>query len=91
MILDIDADLLLGRGAPWAAGTSAKKASRHRRTRSGRVVAVPAGEPIPPEQALTIGEVEAAVGAPAAVDERTGLLEGQDTAAAGGGGSRATD
>ena len=50
-------------------------AKRHRRTRSGRVVAVPAGTPIAPEEQVTIGEVEAAgVTDPT---ERTALLDAQ--------------
>jgi len=46
---------------------------------------------IPPEQRVTVGEVEAAVGREEAVDERTALLAGIDDVAAGGSGSRATD
>lgn len=82
---------LSGKGKPWAAGTSARKARRHRRTRSGRVVAVPAGVTIPADQRVTVGEVEAAVGREEAVDERTALLAGVDDGAAGGSASRATD
>jgi len=80
-----------GKGKPWAAGTSARKARRHRRTRSGRVVPVPAGVSIPADQRVTVGEVEAAVGREEAVDERTALLAGIDDGPAGGSGSRATD
>ncbi|ORY35399.1 hypothetical protein BCR39DRAFT_509279 [Naematelia encephala] len=77
-------------GKPWAAGTSAKKARRHRRTRSGQVVPVPEGTAIPPEQIVTVGEVRAAavVESP---DERTSLLAGQERVVAGGGDVRATD
>ncbi|KAL7423489.1 hypothetical protein Q5752_001069 [Cryptotrichosporon argae] len=91
-------------GKPWAAGTSAREARRHRRTRSGRVVPVPAGTPIPPEQRVTVGEAEAAVGDAARVregedadadadevSERTGLLAAESSRAAGGGEVRATD
>ncbi|WWC71687.1 uncharacterized protein I206_105645 [Kwoniella pini CBS 10737] len=76
-------------GMPWAAGKSAKHAKRHKRTRSGKVIAVPAGTEIPPEQVVTVGEVRAAQ---EAVGETTGLLDGQEGGAAGGrGGERATD
>lgn len=81
----------LGKGKPWAAGVSARKARRHRRTRSGHVVPVPEGQQIPPEQRVTVGEVEALVGREEAVDERTALLAGVDDVPAGGSGSRATD
>ncbi|RSH81418.1 hypothetical protein EHS25_006950 [Saitozyma podzolica] len=71
-------------GKPWAAGRSARKARRHRRTRSGQVVRVPEGVPIPPDQAVTVGEVEAAgIG----VDERTALLSGSEQVAEGGAGA----
>jgi hypothetical protein len=80
-----------GKGKPWAAGVSARKARRHRRTRSGRVVAVPEGQPIPPEQRVTVGEVEVLVGREEAVDERTALLAGVNDGPAGGGAERATD
>jgi hypothetical protein len=73
-----------GAGKPWAAGRSARKARRHRRTRSGQVVRVPEGVPIPPDQAVTVGEVEAAgIG----VDERTALLSGSEQVAEGGAGA----
>ncbi|KAK8854900.1 hypothetical protein IAR55_003639 [Kwoniella newhampshirensis] len=76
-------------GQQWAAGKSARKARRHRRTRSGRVVPVPEGTQIPPEEAVTVAEVHAAQ---EAVTERTGLLAGQEGAVvAGGGDVRATD
>nr|XP_018261348.1 uncharacterized protein I303_05786 [Kwoniella dejecticola CBS 10117]OBR83506.1 hypothetical protein I303_05786 [Kwoniella dejecticola CBS 10117] len=75
-------------GKPWAAGKSAKRAKRHRRTRSGRVIAVPPGTEIPPEEVVTVGEVRAAQ---EAVSETTGLLSAQDGGAAEGGGERATD
>ncbi|CAD6589529.1 MAG: hypothetical protein TREMPRED_005386, partial [Tremellales sp. Tagirdzhanova-0007] len=77
-------------GMPWAAGRSARTARRHRRTRSGHVVAVPEGQPIPPDQVVTVGEVEAAV-AGASPTERTGLLVGQEGSVAGRGTTRATD
>ena len=82
--------LSTGAGMPWAAGKSARTARRHRRTRSGHVVAVPEGQPIPPDQIVTIGEVEAAV-AGGSPTERTGLLAGQEGSVAGGGTTRATD
>ncbi|WWD18951.1 hypothetical protein CI109_103408 [Kwoniella shandongensis] len=77
-------------GQQWAAGKSARKARRHRRTRSGRVVPVPEGTQIPPEEVVTVGEVHAAQ---EEVTERTGLLAGQEGIVAGGqsGGERATD
>jgi len=80
-------------GQPWAAGKSARKARRHRRTRSGRVVPVPEGQPIPPDQVVTVGEVEAAKAAANAehADERTALLAGQNRHGAGGSAIRATD
>lgn len=84
-----------GSGKPWAAGKSARKARRHRRTRSGRVIAVPDGTPIPPSEVVTVGEVEAAGGLGLA-DERTSLLggdagrEAEQGRAAGGGSVRAT-
>jgi hypothetical protein len=77
-----------GAGQPWAAGTSARKARRHRRTRSGHVVPVPDGVEVLPEEEVTVGEVRAAK---EPVDERTGLLAGQDGGAAGGSSERATD
>ncbi|KAK4687501.1 hypothetical protein P7C73_g2611, partial [Tremellales sp. Uapishka_1] len=64
-------------GQSWAAGSSAKKARRHRRTKSGRVVGVPQGVQIPPEQAVTNLEVEVAQ----RPTETTGLLAGQEGAA----------
>ncbi|WVR07418.1 hypothetical protein IAU60_004459 [Kwoniella sp. DSM 27419] len=76
-------------GKEWAAGKSARRAKRHRRTRSGRVVPVPEGTAIPPSEIVTVGEVRAAQDA--VVDERTGLLADQNGAAAGGGVVRATD
>lgn len=95
------------RGLPWAAGKSARRARRHRRTRSGHVVAVPDGTEIPPDEAVTVGELEAArraaeaqadaeagvgVGGGPAVDERTGLLASQGgNSGAGGSAIRATD
>jgi hypothetical protein len=79
------------KGKPWAAGMSARKARRHKRTRSGHVVAVPPGQTIPPEQRVTVGEVEAMIGREEAVDERTALLAGSSALAAGGGEERATD
>ncbi len=82
--------VFVGAGKPWAAGKSARKARRHRRTRSGRVVAVPIGEPIPDDQIITVGEVEAAVGGEVPT-ERTGLLVGQEGSVAGRGHTRATD
>ncbi|KAK6910599.1 hypothetical protein I203_104631 [Kwoniella mangroviensis CBS 8507] len=76
-------------GKPWAAGKSARHAKRHRRTRSGRVIAVPPGTEIPPEEVVTVGEVRAAQ---EAVGETTGLLSGHEGEVAGGrGGERATD
>jgi len=55
------------------------------------VVAVPEGQAIPPDQEVTIGEVEAArVGPAEEPTERTGLLAGISGDAAGGG-ARATD
>ncbi|WRT68275.1 uncharacterized protein IL334_005251 [Kwoniella shivajii] len=76
-------------GKEWAAGKSAKKAKRHRRTRSGRLIPVPPGTEIPPEEVVTVGEVRAAQDA---VSERTGLLDGHEGDVAGGrGGERATD
>lgn len=75
-------------GQQWAAGKSARQARRHRRTRSGRVVAVPEGVEVPEEQAVTIAEVEQALDH---VDETTGLLAGNESQAAGGGHVRATD
>jgi hypothetical protein len=52
---------------------------------------VPEGQSIPPDQEVTIGEVEAArVGPAEDADERTGLLVGNDPSGAGGG-ARATD
>lgn len=74
------------RGEPWAAGGSARQARRHKRTRSGRVVTVPEGTPIPPEQRVTVGEVVQA----SDHDETTALLAAE-TGAAGGGTVRATD
>lgn len=75
------------RGEPWAAGRSARRARRHKRTLSGRVVSVPEGTPIPPEQVVTVGEVVAAH----QPDEQSPLLAGhEDAMAAGGGQSRAT-
>ena len=76
------------RGKPWAAGKSARHARRHRRTRSGQVISVPDGTEIPPEEVVTVGELEAARNV---ADERTGLLEGHAPGAAGGSRSRATD
>ena len=70
---------------------SARKARRHRRTRSGQVVAVPEGQLIPPDQIVMVGEVEALVGREEAVDERTALLADQGGSPAGGGEQRATD
>lgn len=90
-ILGSQGDHHLGKGVPWAAGMSARTARRHKRTRSGRVVAVPEGQLIPPDQAVTVGEVEALVGREEAVDERTALLAGVEDGAAGGGNERATD
>lgn len=52
---------------------------------------VPEGQTIPPEQRVTVGEVEVLVGREEAVDERTALLAGVDDSAAGGSGARATD
>jgi hypothetical protein len=79
------------RGEAWAAGRSARRARRHKRTRSGQVVPVPEGQTIPPDQEVTIGEVEAArVGPAEDATERTGLLVGNDGSGAGGG-ARATD
>ena len=80
------------RGKSWAAGRSARKARRHRRTRSGRVVPVlDDNVEIPPDQRVKIGEVEAVLGQEAAADERTALLEGNSGEAAGGSEQRATD
>jgi hypothetical protein len=77
------------RGKPWAAGKSARHARRHRRTRSGQVIAVPDGTQIPPEEVVTVGELEAARNV---ADERTGLLEAHTSGgAAGGSRVRATD
>ena len=76
------------RGKPWAAGKSARHARRHRRTRSGQVISVPDGTDIPPEEVVTVGELEAAR---TAADERTGLLDGHASGAAGGSRQRATD
>lgn len=80
-------------GQPWAAGKSARRARRHKRTRSGKVVPVPEGQPIPPEEQVTVGEVEAAKAAAVKgdADERTALLAGAEGGAAGGGSARATD
>lgn len=81
------------RGEPWAAGRSARQARRHKRTRSGRVITVPEGTHIPPEQIVTVGEVVAA----ADLDEQehdnehTSLLAGHEASVAGGGSVRATD
>ncbi len=47
-------------------------------------MAVPEGVPIPPDQILTVGEVEAAVGVESPT-ERTGLLAGQEGSVAGAG------
>ncbi|WVO22921.1 uncharacterized protein IAS62_004264 [Cryptococcus decagattii] len=77
-------------GKPWAAGQSALKSSNHRRTHSGRVVVVPEGTPVPPHEAVTVGEVRAVHEAGEA-DERTGLLDGYEGNVAGGGSQRATD
>nr|ODN86355.1 hypothetical protein L203_04057 [Cryptococcus depauperatus CBS 7841] len=74
-------------GKTWAAGKSAKKSRRHRRTRSGRVVLVPEGTPISGEEIVTTGELRTVD----KVNERTGLLGGHEGSVAGGGGSRATD
>ncbi|EJT51997.1 hypothetical protein A1Q1_06710 [Trichosporon asahii var. asahii CBS 2479] len=75
------------RGEPWAAGRSARRARRHKRTLSGRVVSVPEGTPIPPEQVVTVGEVVAAH----QPDEQSPLLAGHgDASAAGGSQVRAT-
>lgn len=80
------------RGEPWAAGRSAKQARRHKRTNSGRVIAVPEGTRIPPSQIVTVGEVVAAAEQDAAeVDEHTSLLAATSFGAAGGGTVRATD
>ena len=54
------------------------------------MVPVPPGTEIPPEQAVTVGEVEAAIPA-AGATERTALLEGHEGDVAGGGEQRATD
>ncbi|ORX38662.1 hypothetical protein BD324DRAFT_650011 [Kockovaella imperatae] len=78
------------RGKSWAAGTSARKSRRHKRSKSGRVVPVPEGQTIPRDQRVPIGEVEALMPEERA-DERTALLEGNDGSAAGGSGQRATD
>ncbi|WVQ82018.1 hypothetical protein IAT38_004146 [Cryptococcus sp. DSM 104549] len=75
-------------GKQWAAGKSARKSRRHRRTRSGRVVPVPEGTHVPPEEAVTVGEVRLVQ---EGATERTGLLEGQEGSVAGGSGQRATD
>ncbi|EIW67364.1 hypothetical protein TREMEDRAFT_69815 [Tremella mesenterica DSM 1558] len=77
-------------GKPWAAGKSARTSRRHKRTRSGRVVPVPLGTDIPPEQTVTVGEVEAALPS-AEPTERTALLAGHEGIVAGGGEERATD
>ncbi|ODO06555.1 hypothetical protein I350_03910 [Cryptococcus amylolentus CBS 6273] len=77
------------RGHSWAAGKSAKKSRRHRRTQSGRVVVVPDGVEVPEGERVTVGEVRAVTGEGAG--ERTGLLEGNSGEAAGGGRERATD
>jgi hypothetical protein len=47
-------------GKTWAAGKSARRLAkkRHRRTRSGRVVAIPGGEEVDEESALLAGPVE---------------------------------
>lgn len=74
------------RGEPWAAGRSARRARRHKRTLSGRVVSVPEGTPIPPEQVVTVGEVVAAH----QPDEQSPLLAGHEDVVAGGGQVRAT-
>lgn len=74
------------RGEPWAAGRSARRARRHKRTLSGRVVSVPEGTPIPPDQIITVGEVVAAH----QPDEQSPLLTGHEGSVAGGGQVRAT-
>ncbi|TYJ54022.1 hypothetical protein B9479_005356 [Cryptococcus floricola] len=86
-------------GHTWAAGKSAKKSRRHRRTRSGRVVVVADGVEVPEGERVSVGEVRAVAGEEAGegvvgeVGERTGLLEGNggEARAAGGGRERATD
>ena len=53
---------------------------------------MPEGQPIPGDQIVTVGEVEAArAGLAEDPTERTGLLSGQNGLVAGGGSSRATD
>ncbi|WVQ74755.1 hypothetical protein IAR50_004360 [Cryptococcus sp. DSM 104548] len=82
------------KGHTWAAGKSAKKSRRHRRTGSGRVVLVPEGVEVPEGERVSVAEVRAVTGGQGegeGVGERTGLLEGQSGAPAGGGRERATD
>lgn len=83
-------DTSAGAGKPWAAGQSALKSSNHRRSHSGRVVVVPKGTPVPPHEAVTVGEVRDVQEAGEA-NERTGLLDGYEGNVAGGGSQRATN
>ncbi|ODN92843.1 hypothetical protein L198_05640 [Cryptococcus wingfieldii CBS 7118] len=75
-------------GHSWAAGKSAKKSRRHRRTHSGRVVLIEDGVEVPVGERVTVGEARVVAGE---AGERTGLLEGDSGEAAGGGRERATD